>query len=324
MPTIQTSDSFEKVACLLCDSDRPKVFHSHRHDPFLRTLGIGRRVVWNMCMACGFLYQSPRPTKALLTEIYRKSYRPAEPAAAYLAVKRADAEDKIAWLSKCLDGGGTGRRVLDIGSGEGSLLQGFQQAGWTAYGTEVTESFAKWGVEHFGVNIHAGELDENAHKGARFELVTLSHILEHIHDPWDFLATVRGRMEAGGKVFVKVPDFLVPRGSLSQNLFASPHLWGFSEATLNELMRKAGFNVVKVERLTGVRGNVIRLLGDTEPCTVAAVTPAVGAPPMVEASYGDLRRKIAQHQVRHFLTVGWKDAVKNLLGIGTANGGRGH
>lgn len=324
MSSVQMSDSFETVACLICDSDRPRVFYSHRRDPFLRTLGIGRRVVWNMCMACGFLYQSPRPTKALLTEIYRKSYRPAEPTPAYLAEKRADAEDKVAWLSKHLGGGGTGRRVLDIGSGEGSLLRGFQQAGWDAYGTEVTESFAKWGEKHFGVNIHVGELDERAYRGAHFDLVTLSHILEHIHEPWGFLATVKGRMEAGGKVFVEVPDLLVPRGAFSENRFASPHLWGFSEETLGDLMRKAGFNVVKVERLTGIRGTVIRLLGDAEPGAVAAVTPAAGEPHAVEAFYSEVRKMIVRHQVRFFLKVGWKDTVKNLLGIGTAQGERGH
>ncbi|MBI5570945.1 MAG: class I SAM-dependent methyltransferase, partial [Desulfomonile tiedjei] len=268
-----------------------------------------------MCMACGFLYQSPRPTKALLTEIYRNSYRPAEPAPAYLAVKRADAEDKVAWLSKHLGGGGNGRRVLDIGSGEGSLLRGFQQAGWAAYGTEVTESFAKWGEKHFGVTIHAGELDESVYQGARFELVTLSHVLEHIHEPWDFLATVKGRMATGGNVFVEVPDFLVPRGSLSQNLFASPHLWGFSTESLCEVMRKAGFNIMSVERLVSIRGNVIRLLGRIDPERSDTAGSPTFQPHNVEEAFYNIRWDIRRHQAVYFMKGGWKDLVKGLLNM---------
>lgn len=314
-PGIPAASGFETVACLLCGSDCPKIFYAHRNDPFLRTLGLGRQVAWNMCMACGFMYQSPRPTKSLLTEVYRNSYRPAEPSSDYLAVKRADAEDKCAWLTGQLGAVRNGARAMDVGSGEGSLVSSLKRAGWEAYGTEVTESFAEWGRRHLNVNIHAGEFDDSVHQGLRFDLITLSHVIEHIHDIWSFLAMVRERMEPGASVFVEVPDFLIPRGALSQNLFASPHLWGFSADTLVECMRQAGFKIVTVERLVSVRGNVIRLLARAEGVDAHAVARAAPSTDAVARAYLTMRQRIVWHRIGFFLKTGWKDAVKTLLGM---------
>lgn len=314
-PGDTAASGFEVVACLLCGSDRPKVFYAHRSDPFLRTLGLDRQVVWNMCMVCGFMYQSPRPTKSLLTEVYRHSYRPAEPSEDYLAAKRVDAEDKCVWLARQLGGVRRDARALDVGSGEGSLVSSLKRAGWEAYGTEVTESFAEWGRRHLDVNIHTGEFDGSVHQGLRFHLVTLSHVLEHIHDVWSFLGLIRERMEPGASVFVEVPDFLIPRGALSQNLFASPHLWGFSDETLAECMRKAGFEIMTVERLISIRGNVIRLLaraGGPDASIAGYTAPSADT---VMRAYLAIRHRIVRHQVRFFLKTGWKDAVKMLLGM---------
>ena len=185
----------EKTQCLICATDGiARSIHSHRNDLWLRRIGMRYRCRWVMCMGCGLLYQHPRPTPECMELVYATAYRTGPPSEEYLGGKRRDAEERLEWIIRFLGHEGAHRLVLDVGCSEGSLLGAFKERGWEVYGVEPTPSFAHWGRERYRVPIHIGSFDESCYPDTRFDLIVLSHVLEHIHDPDGFMKLVVKRL----------------------------------------------------------------------------------------------------------------------------------
>jgi hypothetical protein len=71
-----------------------------------------------------------------------------------------------------------------------------------------------------------------------FDLVILSHVLEHVAAPRAFLGLVRGKLAPLGALFIEVPnqDYL-------HKLSLGTHLLFFSPTSLGFLLESAGFTV---------------------------------------------------------------------------------
>lgn len=135
-------------------------------------------------------------------------------------------------------------RILDFGCGNGTTLRNFAVArpGWTLCGSELSDrdlpnlcqipGFAK---------LYTCPIDEISEQ---FTLVTLIHALEHVLDPVDTLALVRGRIEEGGRVFVEVPD----AGVSPYDLIVADHLLHFTFDSLGLTAQRAGYRQVLVSR----------------------------------------------------------------------------
>lgn len=292
---------FEYADCIVCGSQNARPIYSHANDRWLRRIGIRYRCKWVMCMGCGLLYQNPRPTLECMDVVYSTAYRSSSPPEEYLRGKRRDAEEKLAWIINFPGAKSARRHVLDVGCSEGSMLAAFQRLGWEVYGVEPTSSFAQWGREHYRIPIHVGFLDERCYPDAEFDLIVLSHVLEHVHDPCAFMNLVMKRLTSGGTVFVEVPDLTRVGGDIAGYLYGAPHLYGFSPYTLRRFLNRAGLRVmVVVACSTGIRAL----------CEPSAAGESESAPPDVEREARVLRRRLTRHRIRFFFTRGWKDSLK--------------
>jgi 2-polyprenyl-3-methyl-5-hydroxy-6-metoxy-1,4-benzoquinol methylase len=135
---------------------------------------------------------------------YRKAYSADE--LAFFALKIAQKADLIAGLR----GPGPGS-LLDVGCGEGFVLDWFAKAGWSVRG--IDHSFA--GLEamnpHMLARVEIGDmfalLDRHVALGHRYDLVWLSNVLEHVPDPVALLASLRRLVdEKKGVLVVTVPN----------------------------------------------------------------------------------------------------------------------
>jgi hypothetical protein len=70
------------------------------------------------------------------------------------------------------------------------------------------------------------------------ELVTLSHVLEHLPDIVSPLMRLRNLMSETGRLGIEVPH--TSEGAC----FQIAHLWGFNESSLTHLLHAAGFEVL--------------------------------------------------------------------------------
>ena len=75
----------------------------------------------------------------------------------------------------------SGKKVLDVGAGDGSLVSFLRANSFDAYGIEPSKSGRDIAKENLDLELIAGDIFEINNKF--FDLINLSHVLEHIVEP---------------------------------------------------------------------------------------------------------------------------------------------
>jgi len=146
------------------------------------------------------------------------------------------------------------RTLLDAGCGPGFFVKHATDAGLDACGLEVSEFAARVGRERLDQRIVAGPIDDEhlTQVGGPFDLITLWDAIEHLHAPDEALRSLAERLAPGGVLALSTGDItaLVARFSGPHwHLYNLPeHLWFFSVQALKRLLRRAGLEVVDVQR----------------------------------------------------------------------------
>ncbi len=219
--------------CALCGSD-----HSA---PFDQRTFHGRKVTNRICLDCGLVYQSPRMTEVEATVFYADEYRlfqegSTDPTARNLTIQKARASSLYDFIQPVLP---AVFRHLDIGCSTGILLQQFQDAYHNqAVGAEPGEAHRIHAREK-GLTVYATLEDLEKAGEARFDLISISHILEHLPDPVGTLTHLRERiLTPTGWLLLEVPNLY------AHDSFEVAHLVAFSLHTLREVLNKSGFDIV--------------------------------------------------------------------------------
>jgi 2-polyprenyl-3-methyl-5-hydroxy-6-metoxy-1,4-benzoquinol methylase len=130
---------------------------------------------------------------------------------------RLDVEGKVRFLRKLL-GRSPARagtlKLLDVGCGAGGYLLAAQAMGMTARGVEPSESHSRVGRERFGLDITTGYLVPEE-MTERFDIVILSHVIEHIYQPGEFMTRLATVLAPGGVLVVVTPNAGSPLARLS-------------------------------------------------------------------------------------------------------------
>jgi SAM-dependent methyltransferase len=130
-------------------------------------------------------------------------------------------------------------RLLDVGCSNGNLLTSFHglRPTWRLSGAELVDTWrdmvlALPGVEAF----YSGP--EPAYDGS-FDIISLSHVLEHVPDPVSFLKRISGRLGENGRILLASPN-------LRQNpidLVIADHCTHFDEESLSYVASRAGLTI---------------------------------------------------------------------------------
>jgi len=134
-----------------------------------------------------------------------------------------------------------GRRLLDIGCGDGSFLLAARKVGWDVLGTELNP----WPARDTGLDVR--ESIDQFSASASFDCITMWHTLEHMLDILSMLLNIARLLKPGGKLIVAVPDF----GGLQARIFGPKwlhadvprHLYHFDAKALLHCLGTAGFSV---------------------------------------------------------------------------------
>src|SRR6202795_3352713 len=96
-------------------------------------------------------------------------------------------------------------RLLDIGCGDGTMLEQAMSLGWSVEGADfVSKAVAKGRRKDLEVNLGAVE-DLNL-PDAAFYLILMSHLIEQVYDPIGLLRECRRLLTPGGKLIVATPN----------------------------------------------------------------------------------------------------------------------
>lgn len=216
------------------------------------------------CKICGLVYVNPRLAPSPRIAAYS-----VEQEQAYFESSREMRWSAYSNLIHQLPGW-LGRKVqtlLDIGCGDGVLVEVARQANITSVGSEISESLIHLVRQRLGeetvVPSDLTQLPE-----AHYDVITLINVLEHLRNPGDMLENSARLLKPDGILLVHTPN----QGGLPARLYGAKwhqiepleHFYYFSAQTLAALMRKASlepfdrFNLVVSQ---GLRGQVQRFLG---------------------------------------------------------------
>ena len=140
---------------------------------------------------------------------------------------------------------GTSVNLLDFGCGVGEFVKRANQKGLIAEGIEPNYEARQIGIQN-KQNIFADLSDIN---NKRFDVVTLWHVLEHLHEPDLFLKEIRNYLNKKGKLIIAVPNFESQDAKYYNQYWAAydvpRHLYHFSKKSISILAEQNGFKINK-------------------------------------------------------------------------------
>ncbi len=147
-------------------------------------------------------------------------------------------------------------RYLDVGCGIGQTLDFAKNRGWETHGIDISEYVVEEGNK-LGRNILLTNLENSPFEDEYFDILLMSEVIEHVTDPLQELKLARKKMKKGGILVVdtiNIDSFFMKFLGENSSFVEAGHLTYFNYGTLREMLKKAGFNIVK-----GYRGLEVSL-----------------------------------------------------------------
>lgn len=326
-------------ACPVCGSDCRRVLHRDLEDRTFFTAP-GR---WTLhgCVSCGAAYLDPRPTPESIHRAYEDYHtheapavslherpkgarrvlralgngyrnwrygtalRPANALGAALLWlfpgRRAAADALFRDLPKAWPGG----RLLDVGFGDGSFLEAASAAGWRASGVDFDAATVD-SARARGLDAHWGSIDAYRGCSELFDVITMSHVIEHVHEPAALLENAYRLLKPGGRLWLETPNLesLGHRkfGRHWRGLETPRHLVLFNWHSLTLLLRQAGFGRIRRR----FKGDIYPTLSVMSEAIARGADPSKAGKPKLNYRLGgrlvDLRARF-QPRVSEFITL---------------------
>lgn len=159
---------------------------------------------------------------------------------------------------------GVGRRLLDIGSGDGGFLRAAVARGFDCVGVDVSENLAKFASEKSGAPVLVGELTDLGLPRASFDWVNFDQVLSYVTKPRDVAQEVAALLRPGG--FCRIREY--NPDSLSARLKGKRY-WMYAPTIVNVWPPRA---IQALAEASGLR--VARVIAGTEASLASWLTTA--------------------------------------------------
>ncbi len=140
-----------------------------------------------------------------------------------------------------------GKTVLDVGCGDGHLLEILTKAGVNAVGVDASDRALTLAREK-GLNVHYGYISrEHRVPGAPFDAFMSTDVIEHVPDVKDFLQGVNTNLKDGAVGLIETPNFQKALDDHRFYEFIQDHLSYFTLETFRFALEMTGFEVLSIE-----------------------------------------------------------------------------
>jgi len=200
------------------------------------------------CQGCGLVYMDPPPSAQMLQSLYADPYAGATTGYfTKIESKLVRNRRRIRRLARML-GTTRGRRLLDVGSNAGTMVEVAREQGFVATGLEPDASAVAWAQQRFpGNRFVQGMLEDASFGGERFDAIYCSEVIEHAPDCNRFTRALADLLAPGGLLYLTTPDighWRRPRDLERWDAFCPPsHCIYFSPGNLSRLLAKHGLTV---------------------------------------------------------------------------------
>jgi SAM-dependent methyltransferase len=203
------------------------------------------------CQNCEFQFTNPRPDAAHIGKYYESDAYVSHNSGAqglinqvYKLARVFTVRRKVTLITK-LNGGRAGR-LLDYGCGTGHFLAGAKEKGWQVAGLEPNDRARQEATERVGQPIQEPSALTALAPGS-FDVITLWHVLEHVHTLNETLDQLLAALKPGGKLLIAVPNVESLDAKHYRQDWAAydvpRHLYHFSPSTMKQLLAEHGLVV---------------------------------------------------------------------------------
>jgi len=263
-----------------------------REDEFARDKGI--TLIVYQCSGCGLVQLDAEPVGY---------FREVITAASLSEKARSSRLERMkSFVSRF---GLNGKQILEVGCGQGAMLDVLEQADLRATGIEAGGESVSIGLAK-GRNMINGYIgDVETIGGAPFDAFVSLNYLEHLPDPGRIIRKIHALTspEAAGYVTVPNLEYLLSTKCLYE--FVADHLSYYTRKTLAHAFESNGFDVVACETIN--EDNDIEVL--VRKRGALDVSPQFGE---VEALLAELRRIIAERRSRGQKVAVWGAGHRTL------------
>ncbi|MEM7548410.1 MAG: class I SAM-dependent methyltransferase [Bacteroidota bacterium] len=195
------------------------------------------------CNDCQFQFTNPRPTKENIGAFYEsKDYLSHNRGKSnllslpYKIARHYSIRRKYNIINQYVKEG----PILDIGCGTGEFLKYFKSKSWKVQGTEPTEVARISAEKNINQNVYSelSELDSTQ----KYKVITLWHVLEHIHELNETLGVLKRLKGKKGRIFIAVPNPMsFDAGHYKENWAAYDvprHLYHFTPVCFKDLLSR--------------------------------------------------------------------------------------
>lgn len=270
--------------CPLCGNDDVKHFLTLKdyvqHKP--------GRFSLDQCRDCGHIFQNPRLSVEGLNFYYKDFYD----GFGEKTVEQVFASNPDIYLKRArtVEGLIEPRRWLDVGGGHGHFCLLAREV-WpdTRFDMlDLSDSVERARQRGWCDKSFRGLFPQLAtDMRGQYDVVSMSHYLEHTIDPEDEIKGAREALARDGMLMIEVPDPESPFGRIFRSFwlpwFQPQHLHFFSVNNLKKLLAKHHFETVKVLRAEANQPSEWRLLSAWTACRLA---PTVDRPWVAPAGHG--------------------------------------
>lgn len=206
------------------------------------------------CNHCNFLFTNPRPEASEIGQYYQsEDYISHHDEAKdmmsmmYNSVRKYTINQKLKLINTLVPSKG---KLLDIGCGTGNFLQVCKDNHWQTMGTEPNAEARKIAAART-----KSEIIENigmiSTPGDSFQIITMWHVLEHVHQLNETIAWLQKQIDTNGKIIIAVPNpqssDAIKYGHLWAAYDVPRHLYHFTRASMKALLAKHGLQIDQIK-----------------------------------------------------------------------------
>jgi SAM-dependent methyltransferase len=191
---------WEKVPCPFCGSAEYSIYER---------FGSDLQFTYVLCHNCKLVYQSPRPkyNQEFIDSAYASYYQFSENIELNSDTKiqhssvnmfKKEVENLLKYDKKRSN-------VLDIGSAMGTFLFAAKPYYKKAIGLDVSEQMARFAEKSTGATVYLKQFNEFVYE-EKFSLIHMSHVIEHIPNPVEWLQKAAILLEEDGILVINVPN----------------------------------------------------------------------------------------------------------------------
>jgi 2-polyprenyl-3-methyl-5-hydroxy-6-metoxy-1,4-benzoquinol methylase len=205
------------------------------------------------CAHCTLEYTYPAPNKEEIAPYYHfPSYishtdtKEGLLNQIYHIIRNYTLTQKTNWVQSLFTG--HKGQLLEVGAGTGAFAHSMLKKGWKVTALEPDDGSRQKALKIYEINLLPIEELFQLEK-AKYDVITLWHVLEHVHDLNAYMNTFHSLLKPNGRLIIAVPNYTSYDAGFYKNYWAAydvpRHLYHFSPLSMHYLAKKHKMSIVQ-------------------------------------------------------------------------------